>query len=919
VPHTHWDREWYEPFQVFRMRLVELVDQLLEQMSEEPDFSFTLDGQLATVDDYLEVRPEAEPRIRALIAEGRLAVGPWQILMDEFLVSGETIVRNLEMGWRRAEDLDGAMRVGYLPDMFGHIAQMPQLLRGAGIEDAVVWRGVPAAIEANAFRWRSPDGSEVRAEYLVGGYGSAAYLFALPERLGDKVGAYHEQMRAWYGDRSLLAMYGTDHAVPVRDLETLVRRVNGEQDRYELRLGTLGHYLAEARRADEESGRSLAVWQGELRSGARANMLPGVASARIDLKQAAGLAERWLERYAEPLQALHGGDWPSGLLDLAWRRLVENSAHDSICGCSVDPVVDQVLARYAEATQIARGLADRAAGALGARVERGYWLAVNPTPSERSGLVELTAPIPDGWPAVGLELPDGRRIGTQEVSRNRPLLNVTEMPGGQVGSFLRRRLHGRELFGRSLNGFETAHEGGIHELTLLVDDEEDPPHLDVDDVRSAIEMAALAAAEEPWRVRIVARPRRTLQAVVTVPALGWRSFRLVEGEAPVEGAVRVVGGRGLRNERLSVTVADDGTLRLEAAGAVLEGAGRLVEGGDHGDSYDYGPPPEDRLVEAPTSVAVEVRAEGPVSGILAVRRTYDWPLAMEPDGRGRSAATARTEVTMFVELRAAEPFVRLRFEFENRSSDHRLRCHIPLPGAASHSAAAGGLAVVERALSVEGGYGEAALPTFPATEWVDAGGVAALLEHVVEYELVPGRDGVPGGELALTLLRSFGLISRNDNPAREDPAGPERPTPKGQCRGPWSVSFALYPHAADWHSAGVPTEAERFRHPLLVAMGRAVGGDAVAAPPEAEGLRLTGTDMSLTSLRRRDGWLELRLVRLAPDAGRATIRLPSGIAEARYCDLLGRPGTPIPVGADGSVDVELGSWQIGTVQLRAAA
>lgn len=166
VPHTHWDREWYLPFQVFRARLVDLIDRVLETMEADPRFVFTLDGQLATVDDYLEIRPQAEPRLRRLIAEGRLAVGPWQILVDEFLVSGESIVRNLETGWRRAEELGGAMAVGYLPDMFGHVAQMPQLLRRAGLTDAVVWRGVPAAVDRHRFLWEAPDGSTVRAEYL---------------------------------------------------------------------------------------------------------------------------------------------------------------------------------------------------------------------------------------------------------------------------------------------------------------------------------------------------------------------------------------------------------------------------------------------------------------------------------------------------------------------------------------------------------------------------------------------------------------------------------------------------------------------------------------------------------------------------------------------------------------------------------
>src|SRR5438046_10758203 len=125
-------------------------------MEADPRLAFTLDGQVATIDDYLEVRPEARPRIERLIAEGRLAIGPWQILMDEFLVSGETIIRNLEFGWARAEELGGAMSVGYLPDMFGHIAQMPQILRRAGIDRAVVWRGVPMAIGGNSFVWRPP-------------------------------------------------------------------------------------------------------------------------------------------------------------------------------------------------------------------------------------------------------------------------------------------------------------------------------------------------------------------------------------------------------------------------------------------------------------------------------------------------------------------------------------------------------------------------------------------------------------------------------------------------------------------------------------------------------------------------------------------------------------------------------------------
>ena len=178
VPHTHWDREWYKSYQDFRLALVELIDTLIPLLERDASYPhFMLDGQMAVVDDYLEVRPEAEERLRALAAAGRVSMGPWYILMDEFLASGETIVRNLQMGIAPRRRLRRRRwNVGYLPDMFGHIAQMPQILRLAGFRDAVVWRGVPSQVTKNAFVWEAPDGSSVRAEYLPVGYGNGAAL-----------------------------------------------------------------------------------------------------------------------------------------------------------------------------------------------------------------------------------------------------------------------------------------------------------------------------------------------------------------------------------------------------------------------------------------------------------------------------------------------------------------------------------------------------------------------------------------------------------------------------------------------------------------------------------------------------------------------------------------------------------------------
>ncbi|MEJ7749026.1 MAG: hypothetical protein WKF56_06965, partial [Candidatus Limnocylindrales bacterium] len=276
----------------------------------------------------------------------------------------------------------------------------------------------------------------------------------------------------------------------------------------------------------------------------------------------------------------------------------------------------------------------------------------------------------------------------------------------------------------------------------------------------------------------------------------------------------------------------------------------------------------------------------------------------------RVAAANETVVTTRLEVRLGEPFVRVQVHIDNRSRDHRVRWHIPLPEPAEGSFAEGQFAVVERLLTVEGGHGEVPLPTFPAHGFVHAGGLTVLLDQVTEYEVVGGR------ELALTLLRSFSLISRNANPSREDPAGPEVAVPDAQLLTAVTARFALYPQpAAAWQTAAVAA-AEHYRHPFLTVRGEA----AAPAPPEASpssprGLRLEGDGVVMTALRQRGDWLELRVVNEGPGPVRAVVR--GGIGAARIVDLLGRPGPDLVV-VDGGLELDLGLAEIRTVQLRLA-
>jgi alpha-mannosidase len=926
VPHTHWDREWYEPFQRFRLRLVDLMDDVTARGLAEPGFRFTLDGQMAAVEDYLEVRPDQRGTLRDLVASGQLAIGPWRVLMDEFLCSGETMIRNLEMGWTTASALGDPMPVGYLPDMFGHCAQMPQILLRAGLAQACVWRGVPERVAHHEFLWRSPDGSAIRTEYLPSGYGNAADLFldsangadveSVRGRLVDRMA----RQRAWFGGDAFLAMYGTDHAAPLPSLMQQVGQLGEHPDGPRVRVATLRDYLAKARTPETD----LMLVEGELRSHARANILPGVLSVRWHLKDAMARTERVLARYAEPFAALWLEVWPQAYLDLAWGNVVDSSCHDSVTGCGVDETALQVAARIAEGEHAAQAVRDRALAGLARHVPEESLLVVNPLPAGRVDQLDLTLPAPTEWPAVALATADGRLFPTQELGRPATELAREQVPAARLAAVM-GRVHDRELFGLKVRRLHVDETG--RELVFHVADRPGPERFDA--VREEERVASAVAGrpgEELWTLVIVDEPRRRLVAEVDCDGLGWSAWTPqpaedLPGPGQTDAASAVgVEGTSLASPLLRVDVLDSGSLRLTAAdGTVLDGVGALVDGGDRGDSYNYGPPAADRVVDTPDRVEVRVVERGPLRAALEVVRGYRLPTRLEVDG-SRSTTTEPVTVTTRVELRRSEPFVRLALSWENRSSDHRLRLLVPLARPTSAVDAEGQLAVVRRPLTAEGGTGgEFPLPTYPAERFVDAGGAGVLLARTMEHEVV---DTAGGQALALTLLRSIGYLSRNVHPHRDEPAGPQLPTPQAQCLGPATAELAVLPHAGGWEDAALVGAVEAYLHPAVAARGASADPAHPAAGVSATGAQTTalcldGPGVVMTSLRRRDAWLELRVVAESTRPTRAVVSLAgSGIAQARRCDLLGRPGEPLEV-AGGEVRVPLGPWEIATVQFRA--
>jgi len=374
---------------------VELWDNLLALTEADPAFRFLLDGQTVVIDDYLAIRPEAAARVDAAIARGQIQVGPWYTLPDEFLVSGESLVRNLERGLAVGDAHGGAMRIGYLPDSFGHAAQMPQLYHQFGLTHAVVWRGVPSDIRRTAFDWEAPDGTVILTAYMASSYSHGSRLPMMGDALAERLRLAMRDLAPFDPGEHILLMNGNDHVLPQPGLSAATAAAGRALDGTQVRLARLDDYLAQLPKGGWPR------WTGELRSSARANVLMGTLSVRIADKQLAFQAARDLERRAEPLAALTGIE-AGGFLREAWTLMLENAAHDTACGSGIDAVADEARLRSESVRQIAAEVAGRALARLtaeatgaGAGVSAVVW---NPSPFPRSGLVECDLPVePSGW------------------------------------------------------------------------------------------------------------------------------------------------------------------------------------------------------------------------------------------------------------------------------------------------------------------------------------------------------------------------------------------------------------------------------------------------------------------------------------------------------------------------------------------
>ncbi|MGH7594932.1 MAG: alpha-mannosidase [bacterium] len=784
VSHTHWDREWYLSFEQFRAMLVRMVDDLLDLLARDPEYKcFTLDGQTIVLEDYLTIKPERAEEIRRLVAQGRLLIGPWYILPDEFLVSGEATIRNLLFGRRISQQFGTEMKVGYIPDSFGHIAMMPAILKGFDIDNAVLYRGFGGEPEqkTSEYWWTAPDGTRsLMIHFFRHGYSAGYFHQETPEQVLQRFAEIKNELDARATTSQRLLMNGGDHHWPDPKLpQTLgLLRSNFEGD---FLHSTLPAYLEAVKR--EVNG--LPEVAGELRFGYRYAfvVLGGVYSSRIYLKQENWNCQALLERYVEPLNVFamtKGMRSQTPLIQQAWKNLLQNHPHDSICGCSIDSVHREMMTRFKAVKEIGNSVIETCLNLLIpyddlAYRDDQYIFFFNPSPFARSEVAEAQVNFYLQDIVVGLN-PDVK------VAPKLPPISgfiLLDGDGKEVPYQLVRREEGYDI---TYSQYNYPKQSYADKFSVLID-------------------------------------------IHDVPPVGFKGLVIQKtARFPKYASNLKTGKNFIENAYLWVEVNDRGEVILKdkTMGAKYTKLNIFEDSGDVGDEYNYSYPPKDRWVNSNKGKArIKLIEKGPLRAALQIRLTMIVPASATPDKQARSTKTAKIPITTTLFLTPHSRAVEVETTITNNAKDHRLRVLFPSGMKTDTVYADSQFCVVKRQqkeynlneFTIEHPAKVAPMQRF-VTIKDDDQALTLLAYGLPEYELK--LDGK--GTLALTLLRCVGLLAGENLITRPGgKSGWHNETPEAQCLGTHTFKYAIFPHRTEEFETmeSINEQCEKFHYPML--------------------------------------------------------------------------------------------------------
>ena len=902
ISHTHWDREWYYTFDKYRYRLVACVDKLLEILEKKPDFKcFVFDGQVAPIEDYLEVRPENREKLVKYISKGRIKIGPWYIQPDEFLVSGESLVRNLMLGIRTASKYGGYMKVGYLPDIFGHTAQMPQILRGFGIDNFFFHRGMGPEFEnlGMYFKWVAPSGDYVYTVFLYGGYGTLLGLPDDPEKATEMIRGLVERLKDRANVPVIPGMIGCDHAFPKEWVPNVENYARKKDLPFVVEQGSLEDVVEVMKSSEEKLGE----YKGELLSSHYHSCLYGVWSARIYLKQLCFGSEVKLTHLVEPLWALAWlleKIYPSEFIWRAWKYLILSQPHDSICGCSTDEVHKEVESRLLKASTLADELLE-CTGKLFNVIN--YF-------TKYAGINFKKYALPVINSHVKLDFSEDSVLYLVAY-------NTLPWPRREIVRF--RTRPELELTREYLENLEK----------ILI---KKPPEslknkigekLVIDYRKYALK--TLEGKIIPYQVRELEDGGLELVWVDDIPSFGLKAYALVpRGEEKVETDIKV-GENWIENEFFKVSFNEDhgGAIRIEdkRTGAVYEDLNIFEDGGDIGDEYDYSPPAQDTIVESSDfKASVEIIEKGPYVATAKVTTVMEIPRGLTEDRKARSNEKVKLPITVFVSLYSKVPRIDVKVVVENYAKDHRLRVKFPVGVDVDTHFAETHFYVVERPNKpiyyyIRRDGTKAYIATQPTRLWIDVNdgkkGLCVATKGLPEYE-VRKKNGET--EILVTLMRCIGWLSRSDLLTRPGGAGPHIPTKDSQMIGIWVFEYSIIPHSGTWLEAEVYKTARNFIVPVLVHEDFPHSGEI---EPVYSFMKIEPSEAVVSAFKKAedDDSIILRLFNISGKETEAKITFSSEVAKAWITNLNEEIVSELNSIEGNTIKVKLGAHKIITLKI----
>lgn len=936
ISGTHWDREWRHTAEQSKLRLVDLMDNIITLLERNDRYRhFCVDGGTVVLEDYLTIRPENKERLKKLIEAGRMQIVNWYTLPETNTVAPEALIRNLLFGHRMAGEFGGGMKSGYTATSYGQNSQMPQIYQGFGIGTAIFYRGTNKHVLAPLYRWEGLDGSRLYAlrtfdevtrtnwffyvhqplvlgkpcrdlTYTYDRADAPAHLcdqglyeraFTLlhedydfrrdPESLRQALGFISDQAVPYAIGRHLLALNMEDNDQPFPLLPEMIQALNEVSPDIEIRQDSLDDYMDAV--IGENGERELPLHRGELRyttveHGSFNGLLAATHSSRIKLKLYNEIVETNLICLAEPLAAFaacYGKEYPRANLNRAWESLLKNHAHDSICGAAVDQAHEDMLYNFSVAKTVAEEVSGRSIISLYRRINTAkdfkrtdHTVALfNTLCVPRTEIVPLTIDLP------------------KEIK-------------GHAGE----------------TGVDGANLGDVfYDLVDSRGNEIEYRELSCDPIKIGVERELDCKS-----IKFPAERRRIL-IKADLPAMGYATYALRLRKPhyvphPEIGPDRPLIAREngvLENEYLRVSINHNGTFSLwhKETGRLMLNLHYFTDGGETGSAHFSNQPQRNPIVTSHGSSArITMIESNLLRGIYQIELALQVPAAATLDGLDRLRQTIEIPIKYWLTLEKGCPYLKIKTRLRNEARDHKLCVNFPSGMATDWAAVESAFAVEKRQIRWKdtGDNFEPHIPFQPMQNFVDLNdsraGLAILNRGLREYEIRDDADRT----IVLTLLRT----QRAYMTANPDMTPEEFDKYTGlHSFGDFEYHYALYPHAGDWDEGGVLQAAYRFKVDVKAIQGVPMEGELpcvnsfIGIDP-AEKIMVSALKLAEDG----QGYI-LRLWN--PSADKQTLKITTSlpVKSAQELRLDETPLAPIDL-RDGRLECELGPHKILTLLLQ---